>query len=292
MKGGPALLGLLTLGVAAGAGLVAVGNDEAPEDGSGLSSPGAPWLSMVRPDGVAPLAIGIPQQEYNAPYDGLFHFFRVQYSAGGNRGGFGRFGGGRGRGGAQWAHDYPRAERNFLSIMEETTYVRSQTGGSNVYALSDPELFKFPVAYIVEVGSWNPSEEEVANIGEYLLKGGFLIVDDTRLERGYEFDNFATYMAQALPDLSLQQLDHGHEIFDSFFRIDPMAVIPPYGPRNVEYWAIFEDNDPTKRIMVMFNLNNDIAEYWEFSDRGYYPIDLANEAYKLGVNYVVYALTH
>lgn len=295
VRAGMALFGLIG---AAGAGLAATGSGVSLDRLPGLAfdataTPGAPSLSLVRPEHRAPIAIGIPaQQEYNAPYDGLFHFFRVQYSAGGNRGGFGRFGGGRGRGGAQWAHDYPRAERNFLSIMEETTYVRSQTEGTNVYTLSDPELFKFPVAYIVEVGSWNPSAEEVANIGEYLLKGGFLIVDDTRLERGYEFDNFATYMAQALPDLSLQQLDHGHEIFDSFFRIDPMAVIPPYGPRNVEYWAIFEDNDPTKRIMVMFNLNNDIAEYWEFSDRGYYPIDLANEAYKLGVNYVVYALTH
>lgn len=253
--------------------------------------PRAPVLAPGPTSSRPPVALGLPaQQDYNAPYDGLFHFFRVQYATGNrSRGGFGRS---RGRGGAMWAHDYPRAERNFLSIVEETTYVRSQTQGSNVYSLTDPELFKFPIAYIVEVGSWGPSEEEVANIGEYLLKGGFLIVDDTRLERGYEFDNFATYMQQALPGLSLQQLDHDHEIFDSFFRIDPLAVIPPYGPRNVEYWAIFEDNDPTKRMLVMFNLNNDIAEYWEFSDRGYYPIDLANEAYKLGVNYVVYALTH
>lgn len=239
----------------------------------------------------APLAIGITTpQDYNAPYDGLFHFFRVQYSSGGRRGGFGRFRGGRG--GAMWAHDYPRAERNFLSILDETTYVPSQTGGSNVYALSDPELFKFPIAYIVEVGSWNPTEDDVAAIGDYLLKGGFLIVDDTRGERGYEFGNFADHMERALPGLSLQRIDHGHEIFDSFFRIDPLAVIPPYGPRDVQYWGIFEDNDPAKRMMVMFNFNNDIAEYWEFSDRGYYPIDLANEAYKLGVNYVVYALTH
>ena len=82
------------------------------------------------------------------------------------------------------------------------------------------------------------------------------------------------------------------ELFDSFFRIDPLAVIPPYGPRNPMWFAIFEENDPTKRMMVVFNFNNDIAEYWEISDYGYYRIDLTNEAYKLGVNYVVYAYTH
>ena len=81
-------------------------------------------------------------------------------------------------------------------------------------------------------------------------------------------------------------------MFDSFFRIDPLKVIPPYGPQNPQWYGIFEDNDPTKRLMVVFNFNNDIAEYWEYSDQGYYPIELSNEAYKLGVNYIVYGHTH
>jgi len=90
----------------------------------------------------------------------------------------------------------------------------------------------------------------------------------------------------------MQPVQESDEIFDSFFRITPSQVMPPYGGYPAEWYAIYEDNDPTKRIMVMVNANNDMAEYWEFSDYGYYPIDLANEAYKLGVNYVVYALTH
>ena len=230
-------------------------------------------------------------QDINAPYDAKYHFVRIRYDVG-NSGlaGFGR----RRRGGREpaWAHDYPRAERNFLQILNETTFVDSQTEGSNVITLDDPEFFKYPIAYIVEVGSWNPTDEEITNLGAYLNKGGFLIVDDTRNERGYELQNFAFHMDRALPGLLLVSLDHDHEIFDSFFRIDPLKVIPPYGPRNVQYYAIFEDNDPTKRMMVLLNLNNDIAEYWEYSGQGYAPIDLENEAYKLGVNYIVYALTH
>jgi hypothetical protein len=249
-----------------------------PREAAASASPG------IRP------AAAQDMQEYNAPYDGLYHFVRVQYDVGG-RGGFGGFGR-RGRREPMWAHDYPRAERNFLAIMDETTFVRSQTEGSNVFRLNDPELFRYPIAYIVEVGSWNPTDEDAAALGDYLLKGGFLIVDDTRDERGTEFQNFAFHMERALPGHSLMGLGEDHEVFDSFFRIDPLAVIPPYGRRDVQYYAIYEDNDPSKRMMVLMNLNNDIAEYWEFSDRGYYPIDLSNEAYKLGVNYVVYALTH
>ena len=119
-----------------------------------------------------------------------------------------------------------------------------------------------------------------------------LIVDDTRGERGFEFQNFVLHMERALPGLSVVALDHDHDIFDSFFRVDPLAVIPMYGPRDIQYYAIFEDNDPEKRMLAVFNFNNDIAEYWEYSDQGYASIELTNEAFKLGVNYVVYAHTH
>jgi len=258
-------------------------------DGPELAAASSSSISVPRAV-TAPAA----QQSYadiNAPYDAKYHFVRVRYDVGG--GGFGGFGGRRGGGREpSWAHDYPRAERNFLKIIDETTYVVPQTEGSNVLTLDDPELFKYPIAYIVEVGRWNPTDEEVASLGEYLLKGGFLIVDDTRDERGNEWANFAYHMERALPGLALVPLDHEHDIFDSFFEVDPAAVVPPYGPRIAEYYAIFEDNDPDRRILVLFNFNNDIAEYWEYSDMGYFPIDLSNEAYKLGVNYIVYALTH
>jgi hypothetical protein len=99
-------------------------------------------------------------------------------------------------------------------------------------------------------------------------------------------------MGKVLPGIQFVELDGTHEIFDSFFRVDPHAVIPPYGPQTSVWYGLFEDNDPAKRLMVIVNYDNDISEYWEFSDMGFYAIDLSNEAYKLGVNYLVYALTH
>lgn len=224
------------------------------------------------------------QESFNVPYDGLFHFVRIRFDAERRRGFFGR------GGGALWAHDYPRAERNFLSILDETTDVRAQTEGSNVLRLDDPELFKYPIAYIVEVGGWQPTDEEVESLGEYLLKGGFLIVDD--FQGRYALENLAHHLGRALPGLTMVRVDDTDDVFDSFFRVAPEDVIPPYGRQPPMWFGVYEDNDPEKRLMVIINANNDIAEYWEYSDLGYYPIDLANEAYKLGVNYVVYGLTH
>lgn len=228
-------------------------------------------------------ASGQSYEELNAPYDGLYHFVRIRWDQGRSR-----FGWGRG-GGPLWAHDYPRADFNFLSILQETTYVRSHDRASTVVRLDDPELFRHPVAYIVEVGRWNPTEREIASLGEYLMKGGFLIVDDFQGQRALA--NLYTHLLRALPDSELLRVQDDHPVFDTFFRIVPEQVIPPYGRYPPDWLGIFEDNDPTGRLMVMINANNDIAEYWEFSDRGYYPIDLSNEAYKLGVNYVVYGLT-
>ena len=237
---------------------------------------------------LAPSRLRQSFDDFNAPYDGLYHFVRIQFEARG-RGGFGFGRRGRGRE-PLWAHDWPRAERNFLQIIDEATMVGAQTEGSNVYALDDPELFRFPIAYIVEVGYWDPSDEEVAALGEYLRKGGFLIVDDFRNPR--ELDNLQLHLQRALPEGRMMAVDPSDEIFDSFFRLVPDQIVPPYGGYPPLWYGIYEDNDRTKRLQVMINANNDMAEYWEFSDRGYYPIDLSNEAYKLGVNYVVYALTH
>lgn len=250
---------------------------------------GAVALSTAEdaPSGAPAVAGPFAQQEVNAPYDGLYHFVRIRYGSSRGGGGFGRR---RRGGGAPWMHDYPRAERNFLKIIDETTFVGSQTEGSNVLTLTDPEFFKYPIGYIVEPGSWNPTDEEAENLGEYLLKGAFLIVDDFRGR--YDLDNLEFQLSRALPGLNMVEIDETNEIFDSFFRIVPEQVIPPYGGLPPEWYGVYEENDPSKRLMVIINANNDIAEYWEFSDYGYYPIDLANEAYKLGVNYVVYGLTH
>jgi hypothetical protein len=230
-------------------------------------------------------ATGAAQDFPVVPYDGRFTFVRVAFDTGGS--GIRSFvPGGRG---PLWAHDYPRAEQNLMQILDEVTLMNPFTRGSRVLAMDDPEIFRYPVIYVVEVGYWDAGEREVEALGEYLQKGGFLIVDDFRDRQIY---NIQDILQRAVPGSRLQLIPDDHEIFDSFFRIEEPRSLTSYGWQPPSYLGIFEDNDPDGRLMAILNYNGDIAEYWEFSDYGYLPIDLTNEAYKFGVNYIVYAMTH
>lgn len=217
----------------------------------------------------------------NAEYDGRFVFARVSYT---ERMDF-RFGRGSR---AAWSHDYPRAERNFLKILDELSTVRVRSDASTILSLDNPELFRFPVIYMAEPGFWSPSETEVLMLRAYLQKGGFMIFDDFA---GRDWTNFVAQVQKTLPGAIPLRLDASHPIFDSFYKITNLDYYHPLQQIPSEFYGVFEDNDPTRRMMMMVNFNNDIAEYWEFSDVGYFPIDLSNEAYKLGINYMIYALS-
>jgi hypothetical protein len=223
--------------------------------------------------------------EGNTPYDGRFVFIRLRY----DMGGFG-FGGRRGGGGPPWSHDYPAGEMHFMKIMEEITLLKPRVNGSNILDLDDPDLFNYPVAYMAEPGFWTLTDRQAESFRAYLQKGGFVIFDDFR---GYDWENLQEQMRRVLPNWHWVQLDGTHPIFHSFFEIDdPLSLVPPYGGLPPLYWGIFENNDTKKRLVALANVNNDISEYWEWSGTGYAPVDLDNEAYKFGVNYVIYGMTH
>jgi hypothetical protein len=101
-------------------------------------------------------------------------------------------------------------------------------------------------------------------------------------------------MARVLPEARWMEVDGTSPVFHSFFEIDdPHALLPPYGDgQPASYWGLFENNDPAGRLMVIANVNNDLSEYWEFSGTGLFVVDLSNEAYKFGINYAIYAMTH
>ena len=216
-------------------------------------------------------------------YDSHFVFTRIRYNAGGGlaRGFFG---------GGAWNHDYPLADRNLASILDYITNMRVRIDGTNVYDLDNNDIFENPIIYVSEPGFWRIRPEEAENLRRYLLKGGFIIFDD--FEGDGHWANMTQQMAQALPDHRFIPITVDHPIFHSFFDIQRLDV--PHPTVNVvpSYRAIFEDNDPSKRMIALANWNNDLAEYWEWSAEGLYNPDPTNDAYRLGVNYIVYAMTH
>jgi hypothetical protein len=224
----------------------------------------------------------------NIGYDGRLAFARIRYATGFS--GFGRRGGGRE---LPWAHDYPTADIHMMKIVDDLTTAAPHIDGSNIFSLDDPELMNHPIAYLSEPGYWSMSDAEAEGLRTYLLKGGFIIFDDFR---GRDWWNLEEQMRQVLPDHRFVQLDVTHPIFNSFFEIKDLTFLRSYNEGQSEfghptYWGIFEDNDPKKRLMAIANRDNDLGEYWEYSDTGTDPVDFSNEAYKFGVNYFIYGLT-
>jgi hypothetical protein len=217
------------------------------------------------------------------PFDGKVTLVRLRWRSGSasSRGGFG----------SAWNHDYPRAERHLALIVRELTAVDIRTDASLVLALDDPALFQYPIAFMWEPGFWNLTDAEAASLRAYLLKGGFVVFED--FDGPQQWSHFEAQMRQVLPHGRFVRLDRADRIFDTFFRIQDIdAILHPMYRLRPSYYGIFEDNDRSKRLMVVANFDNDVPEYWEWSGEGLYPFDASNEAYKLGVNYLIYGLTH
>lgn len=221
-----------------------------------------------------------------ADYDGRFSFARIRYGAASELAA-GRFS----RREPTWAHDFPRADFHFLKILGEITFVSAFVDQGNILTLDDPDLTLFPLAYMSEPGFWTMSDAEAEGLRTYLQKGGFIIFDDFR---GNHIANLIDQMRRVIPDAPFHKLDVTHPIFHSFFDIKELDPRSGYyaDAGDTEWFGIYEDNNPQKRLIAIANNNHDLGELWEFSDEGFVPVDLSNEAYKFGVNYVMYAMTH
>ena len=135
------------------------------------------------------------------------------------------------------------------------------------------------------------SDAELAGLRRYIERGGFLIFDDIEGEPNPDYRNLLAQWRRAFPGSVPVRLTNAHPIFSSFFDVD-LSKIPSKMRRGApEYLGIFKDNDPTKRLVAIIDNFADIGELIEFSDEGF-DIVPANEAYKLWVNYYIYALTH
>jgi hypothetical protein len=211
----------------------------------------------------------------NVPYDGRFTFARIRYTV------YRRSG---------WEFDYPTMERNLMLMMREVTALRPHVKGSNIHTFDDPELMRYPIAYLSEPGYWIPSDAEVAGLRTYLAKGGFLIVDDFMLGEWY---NFEEQMRRVLPAARIERLNVTDKIFHSFFDIATLDMSYPHDAGlKSQFFGIYEGNDKAKRLMVVINYNNDIGDYMEHSGQGWWPVNTSNDAYKLAINYIIYGLTH
>ncbi|MBX2880989.1 MAG: DUF4159 domain-containing protein [Granulosicoccus sp.] len=197
----------------------------------------------------------------------------------------------------RWSADYPEAEIHFTAGLDRLTVV-DVSDRSTLIRLDDNQIFDYPWLYVVEVGFMRLANEEAALLREYLLRGGFLMVDD--FHGNWEWQNFEEEMVKIFPDRPIVDLANTNETFHVLYDLSSRSQIPGIralrqnrtwekGGRFPRWRGVLDDSN---RLMIAINFNQDIGDAWEHSDESEYPQPLAAEAYRLGVNYVIYAMTH
>ena len=209
-----------------------------------------------------------------------------------------RFGGGNWReGNSSWTQDYPRADRHFNLAMRRLTRIHVRSAEQPVN-LEDGDAPDWPWLYAVQVGEWDLTDAQAAAFREYLLRGGFFMCDDFWSDR--EWQVFERSMRRVFPDRPIVDLPNSESIFHTVYNLDDRYQVP--GARSIgtgstekcfncpaRWRGIYDDKG---RVMVAICFESDIGDSWEFADDPRYPEKYSALGIRIGVNYVVYAMTH
>jgi len=197
-----------------------------------------------------------------------------------------------------WLRDWPEADYHFMQGVRRLTRIDASEENRQV-RLTDDALFDFPILYAVKVGFLRLDDHEAARLREYLLRGGFLIVDD--FHGPYEWAEFAASMQRVFGDRPIVEIPAADEVFHILYDLDQRVQIPGAQaiwrgvtwehPQGVTpHWrGIYDDHG---RLLVAINFNMDLGDAWEHADDVFYPEPLTALAYRFGVNYVIYSMTH
>lgn len=220
-----------------------------------------------------------------------FHMARLIYSGAGS---------GRGYWRNMWSIDYPAAEYHITQGIRRLT--RINTADDSIHLpLSDDRIFDHPWLFAQQVGTWNLSGAEASRLRDYLLRGGFLVADD--FHGSNDWVVFTESIRRVFPDRPIINMAEGEQILHVFYDLDQRTQIP--GRRHLvrlmngeigaqmqgpPSWKGIYDDDG--RLMVAINYNMDMGDAWEHADDPVYPEPMTALAYKFGINYLIYAMTH
>jgi hypothetical protein len=197
-----------------------------------------------------------------------------------------------------WSIDYPKADRQFMIGLKRLTNIDA-SGAEHPVRLDDPALREFPILYAVEVGYMSLSEAERRGLRDYLLAGGFLVVDD--FWGSLEWFNFERQIRAVLPEYSIEDIPLDHPVLHVFYDLNEIVQVPNVGQgrsggptwEKDGYTPAFRGiMNEEGRILVAIVWNSDLGDAWEWAEDPYYPLRFSNFAYQLGVNLIVYAMSH
>lgn len=195
-----------------------------------------------------------------------------------------------------WAIDFPKADQQFMAAVN-TLVDMDASERENPVRLDDPNLRRFPFLYILEIAGMSLTPPEVEGLRNYLLAGGFLVVDD--FWGPYAFETLELEMRRVLPDHPIVEIPPDHPIFNTVYKIEEVIQVPAFGGfrgRTSECYGceafvrgIFDEKG---RLMVVVNANTDLGDAWEWFEQPQYPLEYSSYAVQMGVNFVIYAMSH
>lgn len=199
-----------------------------------------------------------------------------------------------------WLTDSPGADCKLMGAIHRMTG-QSVYSNPNYVEIMSPDLFKYPYAYIVEPGQMLLSDQEAARLREYLLRGGFLHLDDF-WGINDQLTNAVQQLHKVFPDRQIEPVPLTHPIFHSFFDIPEIIQTPNMnnGCRGGQTWEQRDDTEPrvlgisddNGRLMVVLTYNTDLGDAWEYMDLPCYPQKYTGYALRMGLNLMTYAITH
>jgi len=199
-----------------------------------------------------------------------------------------------------WAIDWPEAEQHFTDGVKRYTSINIASDSRHI-RLTDNALFDFPFLLVQQPGRWRISNAEQQHLRQYLLRGGFMMVDDFHGPQQWKI--FNDVISQVLPEYKIVEIPSGDELLHVLYELEQRTQIP--GRRHLYYngsevavdmphtpprWrGIYDEQN---RLMVAINFNMDVGDAWEHADDPVYPLAMTSLAYRFGINYLVYAMTH
>ncbi len=226
-------------------------------------------------------------------------FARLMYPPVGRYYGGVEFNGSWKNGGSNWTMDYPRSDRHLSQAVRRLTRIHARSVEEPI-DLDDGDVYDWPWLYGVEVGHWNLTDTQAATLREFLLRGGFFMCDD--FHGAIEWEVFAASMKKVFPDRPIVNIDDSDPIFHTIYDLSHRYQVP--GALYLETGKTYEKGETGKtphwraiyddkgRIMVAMCHNMDLGDSWEHADNPQYPARFSDLGIRLGVNYIVYSMTH
>jgi hypothetical protein len=191
-------------------------------------------------------------------------------------------------GGTGWSHNWPTSDYHIAQVISEATNVNATGMSYRIVELGSPEVFDYPFAVVSEPGEMALTDHEIDNLREYIDRGGFVVLDD--FDGAHDLNTLERDFHRAFPDKDFERLTIDHPVFHNFFNIDALNITSPYlvDGEPIFYGLKNQHGD----LAVIACYNNDLENFWDYIDEGIYPLKPSVEAFRLGINFLIYSMSH